>query len=223
MADIVNLGLIPSSEDGWPVAAQVLRSEGGVMHIHGNVAVPMEKSRKEENQQSKPTSIKYACAVEDSTEQNLPTNEQIIQVDESNVQINKPSDINEFQTFHTQTFQSNCDQAKPLQSETVQLNNPPQEKSVSQIDKHANDKDVCCKENASESLVGLTHSHSKQKDLLMSACNIWSLYVKKKMLKLLNEKKGGSWNVVTMHIEIVKPYAPHIWHVVLDLDCKPQR
>lgn len=37
-ADRVNLGLIPSSEEGWPVACQVLRKDvGGVMHIHQNV------------------------------------------------------------------------------------------------------------------------------------------------------------------------------------------
>ena len=37
MADRVNLGLIPSSEDGWPVACRVLKPAGGVLHIHGNV------------------------------------------------------------------------------------------------------------------------------------------------------------------------------------------
>ena len=37
VADRVNLGLIPSSEEGWPVACRVLKPTGGVMHIHGNV------------------------------------------------------------------------------------------------------------------------------------------------------------------------------------------
>ena len=37
-ADRVNLGLIPSSEEGWPVACAALKSStGGWMHIHGNV------------------------------------------------------------------------------------------------------------------------------------------------------------------------------------------
>ncbi|KAG5180766.1 hypothetical protein JKP88DRAFT_279239 [Tribonema minus] len=36
VADRVNLGLLPSSEDGWPVAAAVLRSTGGWCHVHGN-------------------------------------------------------------------------------------------------------------------------------------------------------------------------------------------
>jgi tRNA G37 N-methylase Trm5 len=34
----VNLGLIPSSEAGWPIAVAALRPEGGRMHVHANVA-----------------------------------------------------------------------------------------------------------------------------------------------------------------------------------------
>ncbi len=38
VADRVNLGLIPSSEDGWPVACAALKPQtGGMLHIHGNV------------------------------------------------------------------------------------------------------------------------------------------------------------------------------------------
>ncbi|XP_077434352.1 tRNA wybutosine-synthesizing protein 2 homolog [Vanacampus margaritifer] len=38
IADRVNLGLIPSSEDGWPVACRLLKkTTGGVLHIHQNV------------------------------------------------------------------------------------------------------------------------------------------------------------------------------------------
>lgn len=38
VADRVNLGLIPSSERGWPVAARALRrSSGGWLHVHDNV------------------------------------------------------------------------------------------------------------------------------------------------------------------------------------------
>ena len=38
-ADRVNLGLIPSSEEGWPTACAALKSStGGWLHIHGNVS-----------------------------------------------------------------------------------------------------------------------------------------------------------------------------------------
>ena len=38
VADRVNVGLIPSSEEGWPSACAALKhSTGGWLHIHGNV------------------------------------------------------------------------------------------------------------------------------------------------------------------------------------------
>lgn len=45
IADRVNLGLIPSSEDGWPVACRLLKkTTGGVLHIHQNVTSPLQNS-----------------------------------------------------------------------------------------------------------------------------------------------------------------------------------
>ncbi|KAM7000273.1 tRNA wybutosine-synthesizing protein 2 homolog [Tautogolabrus adspersus] len=41
VADRVNLGLIPSSKDSWPVACRLLKkSTGGILHIHQNVTSP---------------------------------------------------------------------------------------------------------------------------------------------------------------------------------------
>ncbi|KAK9022971.1 hypothetical protein V6N11_003207 [Hibiscus sabdariffa] len=37
VADRVCLGLIPSSEGSWLTAVRALRSEGGILHVHGNV------------------------------------------------------------------------------------------------------------------------------------------------------------------------------------------
>ena len=34
--DRVILGLLPSSEDGWPLALSALKPEGGILHLHGN-------------------------------------------------------------------------------------------------------------------------------------------------------------------------------------------
>ncbi len=39
----MNVGLIPSSEEGWPVACDALKvSTGGWLHIHGNVTTNTE-------------------------------------------------------------------------------------------------------------------------------------------------------------------------------------
>jgi tRNA wybutosine-synthesizing protein 3 len=37
VADRVCLGLLPSSVDGWPLAVNVLKAEGGILHVHENV------------------------------------------------------------------------------------------------------------------------------------------------------------------------------------------
>ncbi|XP_015926255.1 tRNA wybutosine-synthesizing protein 2 homolog [Parasteatoda tepidariorum] len=37
VADRVNLGLIPSSENGWKTACRALKPSRGILHIHGNV------------------------------------------------------------------------------------------------------------------------------------------------------------------------------------------
>lgn len=33
----VHLGLIPSSEEGWPIAVRLLKPAGGMLHVHGNM------------------------------------------------------------------------------------------------------------------------------------------------------------------------------------------
>merc|ERR1712139_156447 len=43
----VMLGLIPTSRDGFPVAVAALRNEGGVLHVHWNVASDAEASTAE--------------------------------------------------------------------------------------------------------------------------------------------------------------------------------
>lgn len=44
VADRVNLGLLPSSEGSWATAVRALRSNGGMMHVHGNVKDTEEES-----------------------------------------------------------------------------------------------------------------------------------------------------------------------------------
>jgi len=43
IADRVNLGLLPSSESGWQIACKVLKSTGGMLHVHGNVTSGIDK------------------------------------------------------------------------------------------------------------------------------------------------------------------------------------
>ena len=60
-----------------------------------------------------------------------------------------------------------------------------------------------------------------KKQNVSNMCQQWCVFVKSEILRLLHNKKGGNWSVTQKDLEVVKSYGPHIWHVVLDLDCIP--
>ena len=51
----------------------------------------------------------------------------------------------------------------------------------------------------------------------------WIDYVCKRVLYLLGELNptSGNWKVEVRHVEHVKLYAPHVSHLVLDIECRP--
>ncbi|CAN9515143.1 unnamed protein product [Ophioblennius macclurei] len=115
VANRVNLGLIPSSEDGWPVACRLLKkATGGVLHIHQNVTSPVPNTT----------------------------------VDDENQRVSG-------------------------------------------------------------------------KDADRRAWQIWAEDTAKRIASLLGEISNDQWTTAIRHIEHVKSYAPHIHHVVLDLECRP--
>lgn len=119
VADRVNLGLIPSSEEGWPVACRLLkRATGGILHIHQNVTSP---------------------------------------------------------------FQSKA--------------------AVPAIDDAAQ------------------RASGKRAD--REVWQAWANDTAKRISSLLKDISGAAWLTSIQHIEHVKSYAPHIHHVVLDLECRP--
>ncbi|XP_007569739.1 tRNA wybutosine-synthesizing protein 2 homolog [Poecilia formosa] len=116
IADRVNLGLIPTSEDGWPIACRLLKkTTGGVLHIHQNVTSPLPNA-----------------AAGDAAPQNLSA-------------------------------------------------------------KNA-DREVW---------------------------RAWASDTADRITSLFKDLSGASWVINIQHIEHVKSYAPHVHHVVLDLDCRP--
>ncbi|KAI7801855.1 tRNA wybutosine-synthesizing protein 2 homolog [Triplophysa rosa] len=120
LADRVSLGLIPSSEEGWPVACRLLkRRTGGILHIHQNVTTPLHHE--------------------------TPEHSSAIDVEQS-----------------------------PLKS---------------------------------------------QRD--MEVWTAWARETGSRICTLLLVITGDKWTTDIRHIEHVKTYAPHISHVVLDLECRP--
>ncbi|KAM8733199.1 tRNA wybutosine-synthesizing protein 2 homolog isoform 1-T1 [Acanthopagrus schlegelii] len=119
IADRVNLGLIPSSEDGWPVACRLLkRTTGGILHIHQNVTSPLP-------------SVAAIPAIDDATHR---------------------------------------------------------------VSGKTGDREVW---------------------------QAWADDTANRISSLLKDITGALWITKIQHIEHVKSYAPHVHHIVLDLECRP--
>lgn len=127
IADRVNVGLIPSSEEGWPAACDALNVvRGGWLHIHGNVTTNTE-----------------LVAAQDATSDSWQ---------------------------HFERY---------------------------------------------------SHLLSLKRLQCVSVTN-WMGYVVEQVLALLEKSSSTAWIVQVQHVEHVKSYAPHVSHLVLDLECRPQ-
>ncbi|KAM9269597.1 tRNA wybutosine-synthesizing protein 2 homolog [Cariama cristata] len=139
VADRVNLGLIPSSEEGWPVACRVLKkATGGVLHIHHNV-------------------------------ETLPT------------------------PAMPQTPVLLAEQGSPEGADPDGEAQHPTE---------VGGKDT----------LGPRIRPEWQR---------WAEATAARIRGLLAELHGQPWCTSILHIEVVKSYAPHVHHLVLDLECRP--
>ncbi|XP_042663458.1 tRNA wybutosine-synthesizing protein 2 homolog isoform X1 [Tyto alba] len=135
VADRVNLGLIPSSEEGWPVACRVLKkSTGGVLHIHHNVETP-------------PAPTPLPRAERGSPEAAGPDGEA----------------------------------QHPTEG------------------------------SGKETPGGRIRPEWRR----------WAEATAARIRGLLAELHGQPWRTSILHIEAVKSYAPHVHHLVLDLECRP--
>ncbi|NXX40153.1 TYW2 protein, partial [Tricholaema leucomelas] len=139
IADRVNLGLIPSSEEGWPVACRVLKkSTGGVLHIHHNV---------ESHPVPAPPQTPVLLAEHGSPE----------------------------------AADSDGEAQDPM-------------------------------EDSGKETLGARIRPEWQR---------WAEATAAQIQKLLVELHGQLWCTRILHIEPVKSYAPHVHHLVLDLECRP--
>ncbi|NXV96465.1 TYW2 protein, partial [Calonectris borealis] len=139
VADRVNLGLIPSSEEGWPVACRVLKKgTGGILHIHHNV-------------------------------ETLPA-------------------------------------TAPPQTPVLRAERGSPEGAVSEGEaQHPT-------EDGGKETLGARIRPEWQR---------WAEATGARIQGLLAELHGQPWRTSILHIEAVKSYAPHVHHLVLDLECRP--
>uniref|UniRef100_A0A8C8VPC1 tRNA wybutosine-synthesizing protein 2 homolog n=1 Tax=Pelusios castaneus TaxID=367368 RepID=A0A8C8VPC1_9SAUR len=154
VADRVNLGLLPSSEEGWPIACQLLRKDtGGILHIHQNVesfpakALHLHSGHLEEQQ------------LQQCPEQALPNG---------------------------------------------------QGNSLTQGN-HRSPKDADIIGSGRESQAAVARSEWQK----------WAETTGVRIRTLLQQLHGKPWRTNILHIQPVKSYAPHVYHIVLDLECRP--
>ncbi|NWV96594.1 TYW2 protein, partial [Machaerirhynchus nigripectus] len=139
VADRVNLGLIPSSEEGWPVACHVLKKDtGGVLHIHHNV-------------------------------ESLPA---------------------------------------PALPQTPAL---PAERGSPEAASSGGEAQHPAGDRGQETLGARLRPEWQR----------WAEATATRIQGLLAELHGRPWRTSVLHIEAVKSYAPHVHHLVLDLECRP--
>ncbi|NXL75275.1 TYW2 protein, partial [Leptocoma aspasia] len=139
VADRVNLGLIPSSEEGWPVACRVLKKDrGGVLHIHHNV-------------ETRPAL------------------------------------------------------APPQAAVLLAGRGSPEPAGSGGEAQHPT-------EHGGEDTPGARLRPEWQR---------WAEGTATRIQGLLAELHGRPWRSSVLHVEAVKSYAPHVHHLVLDLECRP--
>ncbi|XP_005008742.2 tRNA wybutosine-synthesizing protein 2 homolog [Cavia porcellus] len=139
IADRVNLGLIPSSEEGWPIACQVLRQDaGGILHIHQNVDSFPGKNLQPHG----------SSRTENSYPQKITTNKG--------------------------------------------------------------------ENGATRDFRGKVPSSATKLEWQR-----WAESAETQIATLLQQVHGKPWKTQILHIQLVKSYAPHVDHIVLDLECRP--
>ncbi|KAK6190878.1 hypothetical protein SNE40_002651 [Patella caerulea] len=164
IADRVNLGLIPSSESGWPVACAALkRKTGGFLHIHSNVT----SNKSERNKINGPKNSTAEISKEEC-DKDADTEVLNRSCSYSNSQTGINSDVS------VNYAANSCHETKQM-----------------------------------------------TKTINYSSWNEWAEHVSVKIRQLLINYHQCDWTCSIKHIEHVKSYAPHVDHLVLDLECRP--
>ncbi|XP_077978777.1 tRNA wybutosine-synthesizing protein 2 homolog [Glandiceps talaboti] len=208
VADRVNLGLIPSSEMGWTVACSALKPQtGGVLHIHSNVSTHNVHNTGWRNETIKA---------------DMSTNRRVSHPFQSTEHAEK-CDTLDGSPVHAQSYSCNDSCTEHVLSQTMHADDdnlcahmPQSSKSVL-----SNDLYVSSFEVNSECKVEGSFAPDTNKQYINRLWHHWACHVANSIHKILVEIHRNEWNVDILHIEHVKSYAPHVDHLVVDIQCKP--
>ena len=212
MADHINLGLIPSSEAGWPVAFAALRPDkGGWLHVHGNVTSGLTDGERAVNGRVFTSAPAETCLSSSRAGKSSMASFQSTLDD--NCSNNGQKSHSATCSHSKNTFGANQDHV--ISGSAFLTKSCEVEPSMTSAHSFAV-SDECdlsfCKQN---------HVPSCNKKIKQEWLQ-WATYVAQTLLQQLRKSHDNhEWNVQIRHIEHVKSYAPHIDHVVLDVECRP--
>ena len=229
----MNLGLIPSSERGWPVACEALRPEGGVLHIHANVtSMSNTKLQDLESNAEMNNADKHTVSNSVDTKDCLKPSADNTSVSKTKLVDSEPkgtsSDLDTITKLDPMKKNSNIF----VESE-VRMN----DEMCTENDLNVNSNTNTCSnrtQNERKSPKECKHSgqkqntkHEKKYMKFRKTCPTkaewrqWGESTAETIKTLLYRAHPGlTWTIRIIHIEHVKSYAPYIDHIVLDLDCR---
>ena len=210
IADRVNLGLLPSSEAGWPAACAALNpSSGGWLHIHGNVC-------------SKPGSIEFAETNPWERRQDPVALES--EGTPKTEAIGTGICVGDSRTAQSQDGAGR--NIKPANNGVLE----PADGAYTDIGEgfqSGNEFGGCSHSPARRTDVDSSDSTPilKTPSLKRAVWHKWVIYVTRRIQSLLALENplppGREWSVCVQHVEHVKSYAPHVDHLVADIECRP--
>lgn len=228
----MNLGLIPSSEAGWVTACAALRIDsGGILHVHANVTSNKQRGQQTTHYTHVPSCDRNNCSSE--MNRGVSTSASKIADDDSYDNSNTLSAASTTRE-HIANNGTECmnQQISDLMESTVERK-----------------EDTSCQGGNSIAMARAdvsTHSTISSNNILPSgidsataatakvrmmkfaktcaaklAWRQWSETACKTLRCHLSDMQRRDWSVSVLHIEYVKSYAPHIDHIVVDVECRP--
>lgn len=253
VADHVNLGLIPSSTEGWPTACAALKkNSGGVLHIHSNVTLKQKKNSHLCESGASAGSIVSAVGCENKR---AVTNDHVNNIKARTSgsgydcleHSKKGSTVNR-EERHTETINGVVSSSAPGCVKTLNTKSSDNAVVSSEIcldtekEKLRTFKRISCTTTNDKIETSFVNSVEKNdrscgkgdlsinkkvelwKEEVMCAqesSDTWTETVSGIIKDIFFSLYSQDWTVSVLHIERVKSYAPHVYHVVLDLECRP--
>ena len=236
----MNLGLIPNSEVGWPIACAALKPcSGGILHVHGNVTSFGEKNNSVilntdvsgamGSYQTNSSKAVDSRSCDDNVESFGIMNESDIKGNAPmNNMCNKSDNACSSTASDKEIVRTEIIDKEYLQQSIGGCNS--QDNHIRKSSEQSKNNEAAESENASCALHSKRTRNSEtkcswscDKKRLKSAWIDWSQYVAHSLYSILFEMHKKEWTCTVSHVEHVKSYAPHIDHLVVDIHCIPSK